>query len=178
MPLPFRLPLWRISLLVLVAGSVLWLGGSIVRAVIGSELLKAGTLELESFIAPEAEREIHRLLARTGIVVLGGYLAVLAGGILFLALSPFRLREHGWLMMSALLFFLSLPVEAYVMYLDGRIIYHDLFTTAGNETFRTLFLDRMRALGGAPFVAQLCYYTVILLAVFQPMRKPPPAQEP
>jgi hypothetical protein len=57
------------------------------------------------------------------------------------------------------------------MTLDARMIYHEFFTTAENRVFRELFLARVGALKGAPLVAMLCYYTIIVLAVFQPMKR-------
>jgi hypothetical protein len=73
--------------------------------------------------------------------------------------------------MSAILFYLFVPVEAFTMYLDGKMIYQEFFTMVDNEVFRELFVRRMGALKGAPVVALLCYYTIIGLVVFQPFRK-------
>ena len=44
--------------------------------------------------------------------------------------------------------------------------------TAENEVFRELLVARIGALAGAPFIAQLCYYTILALAIFQPFKKP------
>jgi hypothetical protein len=98
---------------------------------------------------------------------------VLVSGAVFLATSPLRLKEHGWLMMSAILFSLFVPVELYTMYLDARMVYMEFFTTAGNDVFRELFHARLGVLAGAPLVALLCYYTIIALAVFRPFTKTP-----
>ncbi len=57
------------------------------------------------------------------------------------------------------------------MYLDGKMIYQEFFTTADNEVFRGLFVQRMGALKGAPVVALLCYYTIVGLLIFQPFRR-------
>jgi hypothetical protein len=138
---------------------------------IGDDLLKPGTLEFEEFLAPDAEREIYRLLAMSSIVVGAGYLIAAVSGAVFLATSPFRLKEHGWLMMCSILFYLFVPVEAFTLYLDGRLVYLEFFTTADNQTLRELFIARASALAGAPWIALLCYYTIIPLAVFQPFRK-------
>lgn len=166
-----RFPPWRVALLIMVVSSIFWLGGVHIRALIGNDILKTGTLEFEEYIAPEAEREIFRLLALSSLVIIGGYAGVLAAGTVFLWTSPFRVKEHGWLMMSAILFYLFVPVEVFAMVIDARMIYHEFFTIADNMTFRELFIARMGALAGAPWVALLCYYTIIALAVFQPFRK-------
>ncbi len=164
-------PTWRIALLVLVVSAIIWLGGANIRALIANQMLKFGTLEIDDFIAPEAEREIFRLLSLTSLVVIGGYCMALISGAVFLITSPFRMKQHGWLLMSAILFYMFVPLEGFLAYLDGRMIYLEFFTTEDNAVFRELFLARLGALAGAPLIATMCYYTIIVLAVFRPMTK-------
>jgi len=136
-------------------------------------MLKIGTLQFEEYLPPDAEREIYRLLSFTSVFIIISYAVALVSSVVFLATSPFRLREHGWLMMSAILFYLFVPVEAFTMYLDGKMVYLEFFTTADNQAFRELFIARVAALAGAPLIALLCYYTIIGLVIFQPFRKKP-----
>lgn len=164
---------WRVALFVLIVSGILWLGGAYVRAIIGNDLLKFGTLEFVDYISPDAEQEIFRLLSFVSMSIIVTYVVTLFSSIVFLATSPFRLKENGWLMMSAILFYVFVPVEAFTMYLDGKMIYNEFFTTADNEVFRELFLARLGALAGTPFIATLCYFTIIGLVVFQPLRKHP-----
>jgi len=168
---PRALPAWRVALFVFLLSSILWLGGAHVRVLIGNDLLKSGTLELEQYLPPEAEREVYRLISVASIVVLSSYVGAVISSIVFLASSPFRLKEHGWLMMSAILFYLFVPIEIFTATLDVKMIYNEFFTTADNRVFRELFLARVGALKGAPLVAMLCYYVIIALAVFQPMKR-------
>jgi len=163
---------WRVALFVLIVAGIFWLGGINIRTIIGNDMLKAGTLEFEEYLAPEAESEIFRMISYASLVIMIGYFLALVSSIVFLMSSPLRLKEHGWLMMSALLFYVFVPVEMYTMYLDGRMVYEAFFTTATNDVFRELFLARVGALAGTPLIALLCYYTIIALAIFQPFRKP------
>ena len=162
---------WRGALIVLVIGTILWLGSVNARAVLANELLVRGTLTLNAAISPEVERQIYREWSGLGIVMIIGYVLVLAAGMVFLIRSPFRLRDHGWLMMSAILLFLFVPVEVYVMVLDVRMILLAFAYGGTLPAFRELFIARLSALGGAPLVAVLCYYTIIALAVVQPFRR-------
>jgi hypothetical protein len=164
---------WRIALLFLILGAVFWIGGITVRAILGGDMLKFGTLEFEDYLSPDVERELFRLSSIVSIVILSSYVLVLVSSVIFLLTSPLRLREHGWLMMSAILFYVFVPVEAFTGYLDAKMIYYEFFTTVDNTAFRELFIARIGALKGAPIVAMLCYYTIIVLAVFQPFRRPP-----
>ena len=162
---------WRIALLIFVIASIFWLGAANIRILVGNILLQTGTLNFEEYLPPDAEREIFRLLSIISLVVISGYAVALASSVVFLATMPFPLKEHGWLMMSAILFYIFVPVESFTMFLDGKMIYLEFFTTTDTQVFRELFIARIAALAGAPFIAGLCYYTIIGLAVFQPMRK-------
>jgi hypothetical protein len=164
---------WRIALFFLIVGSVIWLGTVNARALLGNDMLKFGTLEFEDYLSADAEREIFRLISICSIVIIISYVVVVISGAIFLATSPFRLREHGWLMISAILFYLFVPVEIFGMTIDIKMIYAEFFTTADNSWFRELFVARVGALAGAPVVGMLCYYTIIVLAVFRPLRHTP-----
>jgi len=161
---------WRMALLVVILGGVVWIGALHVRALVGNELLDIGTLTVNTTLPPAAEQMLYRLFAGTGILMISGYAAVLIAGAVFLAHSPYRLRQHGWLMMSAILLYLFVPVEVYAMILDVRMILVEFSGGADPAVLRELFQARVGALAGAPFVALLCYYTIVVLAVFQPLR--------
>lgn len=163
--------IWRIALFFLIVASIVWLGGIVVRALIGNDLLKSGTVEFVSYIHPQAEREVYRLVSIASVAIMVSYASVILCAIVFIVTSPFRLRQHGWLMMSAILFFVFVPVEVYTLWLDWKMIYLEFYTTADNEMFRELFLARVMALQGVPLIAMMCYATIIGLAVFQPMKK-------
>lgn len=166
---------WRIALFIFLVAVIVWLGATTTRVLIANELLRTDTetlsVSINDDLAPEAQREAYRLLSISSTVVLVSYVVALGASAVFLFTSPFRMKEHGWLLMSAILFYVFVPVELYTLYLDGKMIYLEFFTTEGLEQFHELFLARVRSLSGAPTVAVLCYITMIGLAVFQPFRK-------
>lgn len=176
-PLDQHSTVWRVALFILIVAAIIWLGATITRALIGNDLLRTDTktltLSINDALSPDAQREAFRLLSICSVTILGSYAVTLISSIVFLAASPFGLKQHGWLMMSAILFYLFVPVEAWTLYLDWKMIYLEFFTTEGLERFQELFLARVGALAGAPTVASLCYFTIIGLAVFQPMKKSP-----
>jgi hypothetical protein len=163
--------IWRVALLVFFLSWSLWFGGVHCRAMIGNTLLQTGTLEFRELLPPDAEREIFRMLSVAGILVVPAYLVALLSGTVVLSTIPLRFREHGWLMMAAILFYLAAPVELYVGSIDARMVYEEFFTTADNAVFRELFQERLHALGGAPIVAMVLHYVTAGLVVFQPMRR-------
>lgn len=163
--------LWRGAIVAVIAGAVLWLGAVHARALLASDLFIRGTLTLNPSVPPAVEQHVYRQLAVQTLVMVPGYLLVLAGSIIVLARSPYRPREHGWLMMSAILLFVFIPVEVFTMHLDIRMAHCALIGSGDLATLRELFLARAGALAGAPVVAQLCYYTIIVLAAVQPFRR-------
>jgi hypothetical protein len=166
-----RFTMWRCSLAVIIIGAIFWLGAFVIRAAIADDMLVPGTMQFSPEIPPLVESHLYRVLASATIPMVIGYVVVLIGSIVFLRTSPLRLREHGWLMMSALLLYIFVPVEAFAMSIDVRLVIAVFFTGADTQTLRELFLARVGALAGTPFIAILCYFTIIILAVFQPFRR-------
>ncbi len=163
----------KISFLILIIAALCWLGGLNVRAMIGFDLLQTGTLDFKPNIHPYVERTVFSLIAQSSLVVNYSYIVVWICSVIFLRTTNLRLKEHGWLMMSAMLFYLFSPVEIYTMVLDMKMWYLDVTGSNDLVEFRKLFIHRLGALAGVPMIALLSYYTIIALAVFRPMRLSP-----
>ena len=161
----------KASALCLLLAGIVWLGGINIRAMVAFDLLIPGTIDFKANIHPYVERAVYELIAQASLIVDIAYIVVWISGIVFLRSTVMRLREHGWLMMSAILFYVFTPVEIYTMVLDAKIWYLDHIGSFDLVEFRTLFIHRLAALAGAPMIALLCYYTVVVLAVFRPMRR-------
>ncbi len=161
----------RVSLFALIVCSIIWLGAVNVRAVIGNELLNFGTLQFKTNLDAELEREVFRLISLSSVIVIGGYLGTFASAIVFVRTTAFPFKQNGWLMMSAILFFMFSPVEFYTLFLDWKMISLDFFSNPSLTDFRVLFIHRLAALAGVPMIALLSYYTIIGLVVWQPMKK-------
>ena len=163
----------KVSLFVLIVSAIVWLGAVNVRAVIGNELLNFGTLDFKEHVDPGLEREVFRLISLTSVIVIGGYLATFTSAVVFVRTTPLRLKENGWLMMSAILFFMFSPVEFYTLFLDWKMIALDFFSSASLTDFRVLFIHRLAALAGVPMIALLSYYTIAGLSIWRPLEKKP-----
>src|SRR5512140_1134048 len=138
----------RISLIVLAIAAVCWLGGINIRAIIGFDLLEPGTLDFKSNIHPYVERTVYALIAQSSVLVDVAYLVTWVAGWVFLATTSLRLKEHGWLLMCAILFYLFTPVEIYTMVLDARMWYLDHLGSNDLVEFRKLLIHRLAALSG------------------------------
>jgi hypothetical protein len=162
----------KISLLVCIIAAMCWLGGINVRALIGFDLLQIGTLDFKPNIHPYIERTVYTLIAQSSLVVNIAYVITWIAGIIFLKTTSLCLKEHGWLMMCAILFYLFTPVEIYTMVLDVKMWYLDFIGSNDLVEFRKLFIHRLAALAGLPMITLLCYYTIIVLAIFRPFCRP------
>ena len=162
----------RISCCILCVAALCWLGGINIRALIGFNLLETGTLDFKPNIHPYVERTVFGLIAQSSMVVDVAYAVVWLAGLVFLKTTTMRLREHGWLMMCAILFYMFTPVEVYTMILDGKMWWLDHVGSNDLVEFRKLFIHRLAALAGVPMIALLSYYTIVVMAVIRPMRHP------
>lgn len=160
-----------VSLLVILVAAIVWLGGSNIRAMIGFDLLQTGTLDFKANIHPYVERTVYALIAQASVVVDIAYVVVWIAGIVFLRSTPLRVREEGWLLVAAILFYIFTPVEIYAMVLDGKLWFLDHVGSNDLVEFRKVFIHRLSILSGVPLIALLCYYTGIVVAVFRPLRR-------
>jgi len=159
-------------------GAITWLGSINLRALMSLNLLQFGTLEFQPNIHPYVERIVWAFISQSAMIAAIGYAGTWIAGIVFLRTSPLRLKEHGWLMMSAVLFYVFTPVEIYVITLDLKMWFLDNAGSNDLVEFRKLFIHRLGALAGVPIIALLCYYTIIVLMIYKPMRKPSPVSTP
>lgn len=160
----------KAALLTFTIAFIIWLGGINVRAMVGFDLLQPGTLDFKSNIHPFVERAVFGLIVQTSFVVDIAYCIAWFGGIFFLAGTSMRFKENAWLMMAAILFYLFTPVEVYAIVLDAKMMYLDFLGSDDLVEFRKLFIHRLGALSGVPMIALLCYYTMIGVLIFQPLR--------
>ncbi|MBI3195368.1 MAG: hypothetical protein HYZ34_13025 [Ignavibacteriae bacterium] len=161
----------KLSLFIFVIAFIIWLGGINIRAMVGFDLLQTGTLDFKSNIHPFVERAVFGLIVQTSFVVDIAYAIAWLSGIIFLSTSPFKLREHGWLMMSAILFYIFTPVEVYAIVLYAKMMYLDFLGSNDLVEFRKIFIHRLAALSGVPMIALLCYYTMLAVLIFQPLKR-------
>ncbi|MBI4546940.1 MAG: hypothetical protein HY707_03110 [Ignavibacteriae bacterium] len=161
----------KISLFILLTSGIIWLGGVNIRSLIGYNLLQPWTSDFKPNIHPYVERIVFSLIAQSSMVLSIAYVVAWVAGIVFLKTTSYRLKDHGWLMMSAIVFYFFTPVEVYTMILDVKMWYLDYIGSEDLVEFRKLFIHRLEALGGAWWIALLCYYTILGLAIFRPFQR-------
>lgn len=162
----------KFALTLLIIAAIFWLGGINIRAIIGNELLIYDQFKFKTGIPPDRENTLFQLLAYSSIVIISSYTLVFICVLWFIKTTKLKFRENGWLIMSAILFFMFVPVESYTCYLDVKFILLYYSHPPNHDELLRIFGNRLGALSGVPIIALLCYYTIIALAVFKPLRRP------
>lgn len=174
---------FRLSMILLVISAMVWLGGLVFRALMANELFIAGTLEFDPAVLPAQESMLYQLIAVSSLVVNIAYIIVFVSAVLVLRRIPLRIKDHGWLMMAAILFFMFVPVEIFTAYLDTTFVLKwfgtkEMIASRGIEAFlesrsmlRLTISHRIGALSGLPVMAMFCYVTAVIVVIWQPMRR-------
>lgn len=161
----------KIALTLLILSAVFWLGGINIRTLIGNELLDYDQFDFRTSIPPDRENTLFQMLSNASLVVVISYVVVLISAIWYISTTKLKMRENGWLLMSAILFFMFVPVEVYTNYLDVRFMLLFEQGPPNHDELLKLFGERLGAFRGVPVIAVLCYYSIIPIAIFRPLRK-------
>jgi len=165
-------------------GSIMWFGTALARMVIGFDLFQPGTTELKT-----VQDEVVRLHTVWLYTLLGGWSGWSYGVALFGALgttfTTARLwKDHGWMMMCALLFAVTIPAQVWSTLHDIDLwrmfdASTGLALAPPDEVMR-LFLQRTTdiAFSVVNGFTLLIAVTIVLLVVWRPLRRPQPPTEP
>ncbi|MEN3026672.1 MAG: hypothetical protein ABDH31_03055 [Chlorobiota bacterium] len=163
---------WRWWLSCVVVGGTLLLGGSVVRSVALFSVFRPGTVELEERYLPAERLQSYR-------VAVNGSPYVWAGGVVFfvgvagsIAYRWRQLRQHGWLVMAAVLAALALAAEVWLV---ARFDIPLVMLFAGGapslEVVEPLVLKRVRQGGSIGLLAAYAEWTVLLLFIWRPLER-------
>jgi len=154
-----------------ILSAMVWMYTSSMKNYESGHLLKFATIEFEENLNPVIERASYRAIAEYSVMIFISYPIVIFSAIGFVATSQRTFKEHGWLLMSALLLLMFLPVEVYCYWLDWKIVGLNYWGDWPLDEFRKAMIARLTALAGLPFIAQLCYYTIPIIIIFKPLQK-------
>ena len=160
----------RFWLSLLVISAIFWLGGINARAIIGNELLNYDEFSFRTSIPPDEENAIFKMIANTSILIIISYFFVLVSTVCFLISFKGKLKLNTWLLMCSILFFAFIPVEVYTSILDYKFIILFYQNPPNHDGLLKLFGERIGFFRGVPWIALLCYYTIIVVAIFKPLK--------
>ncbi len=161
----------KFFLIIFTFSALCWLGAGSLKHIQIGNLLEFGTIELRQTLTTESERAAYNAIAKYSILVFITYPLTLIAGIGYVMTTQRTLKNDGWLLMSAILLLMFVPVELYCFWLDWKIVGLNYWGDWPIEEFRKAFVIRLTALSGLPFIAQLCYYTIPILVILKPLRK-------
>ena len=100
------------------------------------------------------------------------YIFFIVAFTIFLLSAELSLRENGWLFIIAVVIYLTLPFEVYLLTIDYKIISAVNFEDAINAKYVvSLFKDRFTNLGSFPIIISLSYCSLIYFLLFKPFNK-------
>lgn len=161
----------KIFLLLFILSAAVWLTLIVLKNMHIGTLIEFGTVQFRTDLTVEQERGTYAALAVYSIVAAVSYAVVIISAAGYLGTSQRSVRNEGWLLMSAILLFMFVPVELYCFWLDWKLVGLQYWGEWPIEEFRKVFLNRVTALAGLPFIAQLCYFTIPLIVFFKPLRQ-------
>jgi len=185
MATPSFRPLLKFFTSLFALGGVVWLGASLARMAIGFDAFVPGTITLKT--SQSETMLVHTVWLFT---LLGGwagwsYAAAVIGGIGAFLLSMRDWKRNGWIVMCGILMVLTIPGQVWVILRDielwGLFDASTGLALASPEDVRALFLQRMTSVVASVIsgLTLLIAATVVLLLVWQPLRRPePPTTSP
>lgn len=156
---------------------ILWLGGSLIRSIIAFSVFEpSATQTLVRQVSNDILMQSVYLFSATSAYTSPAYLLSLLSAV-FLSLSlKGQFKENGWLMMSAILFFSTAPINLILIYFDIRLsieVFWNWRWEFYHPEILKYFLNRItsplwNSLSGLSFLANL---TIVYLVVFKPLQK-------
>jgi hypothetical protein len=147
----------------------LWIGAYLTRLFLSYQLFEAKDLVLKSFVNQQNLPGIlfSMLPAVTTSFIL--YIALIITFTAFLLTSKVSLKKNGWLFIITLIIYITMPMEAYLMTIDYKII-----TQLNSGSFNApgvlaLVSDRIKVLSSFPLVEIFCYFSIVYFILFQPL---------
>ena len=169
---------------VFAVSATVWFGMTLARMVIGFDLFEPGTTVIKA-----AQNESIRLHTIWLYTLLGGwvgwsYAAAVIGAIGTTFMTARRWRDHGWMMMCALLFAVTIPGQVWSTMHD--IDLWNMFDAssgmalASADDVMRLFLQRTTNVMSSVVSGSnlLIAVTIAVLVVWRPLRRPEPLSEP
>jgi len=105
-------------------GIIIWIGGSIIRTSIAFELYVPATkLTLKTEYSDAIRLQNVKLYAYSALYTDVAFGAAALAIILLVIYWSKNVKKYGWLFMSLILFVLSVPYEAFQIYLDIKLNY-------------------------------------------------------
>lgn len=148
----------------------LWMGGYLLRLVVFYQLFEAEEFVLRSFLNIENLPGIFMILRSAVAMTLILFPLFILSYISFLFSSKINLKQNGWLFIITILIFITLPFEIYLITIDYDIVFKINYSSFRTDDVLNLVIKRFKVLSSFPIIELICYFSVIYLMIFQPLK--------
>jgi hypothetical protein len=165
----------RIVLSLFVLASSIWLGLAVARLAVGYDAFVAGTVTLKQKLSQPVLLQTIWLYTSLGMWTTIAYATAAATGLLVLWLVRQSFRTHGWVLMSAILFVILIPAQAYLIDADlllwSFFDYHTGMPLAQPGQIINVFTSRFsnQAIGITTSLVLLSGITIVLFTTMRPL---------
>ena len=160
----------KISLFLFVVSGAVWLGSYITRLSLFYQIFQPAEFLLKEFINDQNLTGIFQTLIAAVTINIIFYIVMIVTFILFILTSKLNLKQNGWLFISTVLIFISLPFELYLMVIDYKLVIMVFNGNFNSQEVLKLVIKRFTVLSSFPIVEILSYFAVIYLFLFQPLK--------
>ena len=167
----------RVFLFLFIAGGLLWLGGNIVRSVVGFDVFYPGTLLFRTEQTEAIRLNTIRLFAFTGAWTNWGFVAATIGSLGLMVGLRSLYKTKGWLLMVAILMALLIPSQGYLIWKDYELLqYFDLQTgvpLAQPAEIIRVFAERVTNIANSMTagLTMLAAVTIVIILAFRPLHR-------
>lgn len=153
--------------LALTSGSI-WFGAYVSRLLTTYQMFEETEYTLKDYISNANLSTIFQTTFPLVNLTFYSYIVMTISFTLFLILSRLKLKENGWLLIIALIIYLTLPLESLLLITDYKLIVLFLNEQFGSEQILKLVIERLSKLSSFPIILILSYLTIPYFLVFKP----------
>jgi hypothetical protein len=165
----------KIFITLFTLGIIIWLGGSIIRTIVAYDIYVPATeLKVKDYYSDEIRIQTVRLFASGALYTEVAYGVAFLSAVYLIVYYRKQLKIRGWLFMSFVLFFMSSPIEFYMMYMDLNLnlgLYNNYKYTLNDDFINHFFVSRFRQLNFMAPMAYLSVFSSVWLVIFRPLDK-------
>lgn len=171
--------IFKIFATIFVVGSIVWLGGDLVRNSIAYDLFVPSLteLKLDPTLDETARTYAVKLFATASFYVNVGFVAAFVSSFFVVSRLAKSARKRGWFFMAAVLFYIAAAVNLVLLYFDVNLelaAQFDRNFAFTSEVVRKNFIFRYEKLGAPASLAFLSALTAIVFLIWKPLDRTKP----
>ena len=149
---------------------IIWLGTYVLRLSLSYQLFEQNEFVIQSNLTPEnilGFLSIFIIAVKTTSIC---YLIFITSYLAFISTTKFKLKQNGWLFITTVIIFLTLPFEIYLMTIDYKIIQIMSISSFLVGDIINLIVKRFTSLDGFPLMEIFAYFSIVYFVIFQPLK--------